>query len=164
MSPTLSKIYAGHKAKKNGDVFENIFKSMCVRHNISVTRIPNGCEVVCGFDPRIGGPRVKLVKSPWDFVLSYNGRVALLDTKTCSNNFGNSAIDHNQVDAMIEHRPHAIGGYVIWQRDVDVVYFIEAECLRSRKGTRGSINYATDVSRHNWLGGINGFDLRRLFL
>lgn len=159
MSPTLGKIKAGHRAKNNGAGFENIFQAMCARCGVGVTRVPDGCIT----RRRGNGIIVLRTKSPWDWVTSWNGKVALLDTKTCGARFGNSAIDLFQVGEMLKHRPHATAGYVIWQRDIDAVFFVDSRVLAGRIGVRGSINPLVDVPQRDRLGTVNGFDLRRLF-
>lgn len=103
------------------------------------------------------------VKSPWDFVASFNGRTALLDTKTTgANSFPHSQIDENQVNAMLPHeRLGAIAGYVIHTRENGQVFFIRASALNQCRRIRGGIEPThPDAIR---LGAIHDFSPRLLF-
>src|SRR3954467_8667995 len=106
--------------KSFGDSFEQLFFLVCNRtRGLAITRFPDGCKVV-------GNNKLGRVKTPWDWVVSYNGKTALIDTKTtASNSFPHSKIEHHQVKEMSSQSlaGMAAAGYVIWFRQSDGVYF-----------------------------------------
>lgn len=120
-------------AKRVGEFFEDIFQSSCMKNRIVCTRIPDGCR-------RIGPQRLIQVKTPWDFVITYGGKSAFIDTKTHDDKcFRHSFIEKHQVEEMVKHVfQGGIGGYVIWLREIDSVFFMPAAALFRHMGERGS--------------------------
>lgn len=136
--PLRSRRAAGAKAKGNGQLFELLLQVNCRRAGVACTRIPDGCEST-------GGRGIRRVKTPWDFILSKNGRAALIDTKTTAGKtFALSKIEAHQVDAMMLHAGQPSGlvaGYVIWFRSSLTVGFVPAQVLSAlmRERAQGSI-------------------------
>lgn len=121
----------GYKAKGIGDAFENLFNSTCHKFFIIPVRIPNGGRV---YKDRTGKMGVKLVKSPYDWLITRGGRSAVLDTKTIeSGNFTYSCIDQDQLRNLNETAISIPSGYVVWYRQHDTVYFYAASVLRALK-------------------------------
>ena len=155
LSEIMSRILAGKRAQANGAGFESIFESACRFQGIACTEIPDGCR-------QLGHYRVIRVKTPWDFVVSLNGKTALIDTKTCLDNFANSQIDQNQVTKMMEHcRQRVIAGYVVWTRRTDSVFFLRAEYLYTLLGVRGSVAALDEKS--TLLGSVSRFRVENIF-
>lgn len=141
---------------KIGRSFETIFERLVQSQRIAITRIPDGCR-------RVGKVSLIQMPTPWDWVLSYNGKTALIDTKTTLGTFPHSKITDHQIKAMIEHVVHgAKAGYVIWFRQTDHIVFIAASLLLQCSLTRGSVNFQTPGCKI--LGNnLMNTDLRKLF-
>jgi penicillin-binding protein-related factor A (putative recombinase) len=125
----------GIKAKAFGDLFESLFVLGCRRTNgLVVTRFPDGCKVV-------GRNQVIRVKTPCDWIITFGGVTALIDTKTTEGeSFPFSKIEKHQVSEMLRHElAGAKAGYVIWFRKTDDVLFVSASLLASLMLQRGSI-------------------------
>jgi len=152
----LGKVLAGRKAKHNGATFEAIFESACHRHGLTCTRIPDGCK-------QIGQQRLIRVKSPFDFVVSYNGKTALIDTKTVARSvFANSAIDPHQAIILSNHEhAGAIAGYVVYLRETSEVIFIPGSTLMASLNSRGSLSHNSGGLIP--LGKLESIDLSRIF-
>lgn len=101
---------------------------------MAVTRMPDGCKV-------LRDNKLIRVKTPFDWILSHQGRTALIDTKTCTtSSFPNSKIETHQVTDMLCHEQNGImAGYVIWFRESDGVIFVPASTLCELIKRRGSI-------------------------
>lgn len=123
---------------------------------MAVTRIPDGCK-------RVGPKRLIQVKTPWDYVLSYNGKTAVIDTKSTANaSFSNSKIEGHQVQAMLSHSAHGtIGGYVVWLRLENQVIFVPATRLATLYGVRGAVGWRD--AHCVPLGPCGNMDVRRIF-
>lgn len=148
----------GHKAKAYGQMFEKLFDMACKRHGIGVTQIPDSCK-------QISGSKIMRVKSPFDWVMSYQGHSAMIDTKTTEHDtFSRSDIVEHQVKELLVHEMGGtLGGYVIWFRAMDQIVFMPASTLNTlkRSGIGASIN-----ARHVdaiLLGSSHDFQLVRLF-
>lgn len=129
----LSRVIAGKRAQRNGADFEAIFDWACTSQGIAITRIPDGCKQLPN--------KLIRVKSPFDWVLSYNNKTAIIDTKTIDNNsFPHSKIDSFQVGELIKH---PISGYIVWLRDINDVLYIPAHTLNTGLFIRGSITNLT---------------------
>lgn len=140
-----------------GRQFESNFKIQCQYHQCQATRMPDGCKTV-------GAAKLIRVKTPFDWIVSWNKHTALIDTKTSKNNhFAHSLIEKHQVDELFLHEKQGImSGYVVEFREADTVIFIPASalCMRKLKGT-GSVRLGDpDVLI---LGSSNNFDVRRIF-
>jgi penicillin-binding protein-related factor A (putative recombinase) len=81
------------------------------------------------------------VKTPSDWIITYGGMTALLDTKTTlGDSFPHSKIEPHQVEEMLLHsQSGAKSGYVIWMRKTDDIIFCSSALLASLLGKRGSI-------------------------
>jgi len=119
-----------------GAHWEIRFQNRCRVQGIACTRIPDGCK-------QVAPQKLIRVKSPWDFVLSFRGITALIDTKTTTGSaFSHSKIDPSQVLNMFEHEAQGIrAGYVIELKETQTVIFVPSSILRTRfkAGKRGSI-------------------------
>lgn len=113
-----------------------MFQHQCKAEGIAITRIPDGCRTL--------GPRKLIrVKSPFDWILSLNGRAALIDTKTTQGDtFPNSKIDACQVGEMLNHAP-VLSGYVVRFERLAILAFIPATILSESIERRGSISTLT---------------------
>lgn len=150
----------GLKAKLEGDSFENAFIRACQRYSIVWTRMPLGCK-------RIGrGPRDLIqIKTAFDFILSYQGQTALIDTKSIAGSrFKPSQITTHQLSELMAHEGAGTpSGYVIWMRALDEVLYVKAELLNRTIRDAQSLtpeSYAEIVS----LGNTFTFDPRKIFL
>lgn len=130
---TTARRISGLRAKRNGQNFEMRFMAACNRYGVSATRIPDGCR-------RVGARQLIPVKSPFDFVLSYQGKSAMIDTKSYSDKMPHSGINEDQVRSMLGHELQgSIAGYVIYLREEDVMVFTPASALLAKLKVRGSI-------------------------
>lgn len=122
--------------KAFGDSFEELFFLICnATRGLAITRFPDGCKIV-----KYG--ELVRVKTPWDWVVSYNGKTALIDTKTTEgNSFPHSKIESHQVKEMYSHSIAGSNttGYVIWFRKSDGVYFASSLLLNNLLNVRGSV-------------------------
>jgi penicillin-binding protein-related factor A (putative recombinase) len=147
----------GAKQQAFGDLFEQMFFNYCSRiPRLAITRFPNGCRTV-------GKNKVIRVKTPWDWVITYGGVTALIDTKTTDGeNFPFSKIENHQVEEMIMHEHcGAKSGYIIWFRKSDDIVFVSSNMLITMMTKRGSI--ATSNGSIRYLGKSGNFDLTMIF-
>lgn len=152
-----TKQRSGARAQFNGSSFENLFEKCCEASQVAITRIPDSCRQL--------SHRIIRVKSPFDWILTYQGRTALIDTKsTLESTFAHSAIDWEQVKSLYDHEARgAIAGYVLSLGEVNRVVFVGARHLLSKKGVRGSISHADDQVSILGLSGPYGFDATLIF-
>lgn len=125
----------GAKAKRAGDQFEALFFSAARLSGIAITRINDGCKT-------LGQNRMIRVKQPWDWVLTWDGCSALIDTKTTNGAaFPCSKIDNNQVRELARHAAlGGVAGYVVWARTTHDLFFVPAGVLVAKALLpRGSI-------------------------
>ncbi len=118
-----------------GNAFEEMFYLTCNRtRGLAVTRFPDGCRVV-------GKGNLVRTKTPCDWVLTFGGQTALLDTKTTEgDSFPHSKLEPHQVVEMYSHSiAGAKTGYVIWFRKSDEIYFASSLLLNNLLNVRGSI-------------------------
>lgn len=153
---TRNNRLSGLKAKRQGDAFEEIFQRACKAKRVPVTRFPNGCK-------RVGPRQLIQVQTPFDWILTYKGVTALIDTKSVSGAFfPNSGIVGHQVSEMLSHASQgALGGYVVCLRLVNHCIFIPATRLAAAYGTRGSIGHM-DASV-KMLGPCGNIDTTQIF-
>lgn len=129
------------KAQAFGALFESMFETFCKKSQVAVTRFPNGCK-------RLSPTKLLPMKTPCDWIISYDSKTALIDTKTCETSFPHSHILPHQVNEMEHHEiAGAFAGYVIWYRTKDQIFFVPASTLNTLRQTRGSID-------PNFRGGI----------
>lgn len=146
---------AGQKAQSNGALFEKMFETHCHRVGVVATRMPDGCKQV--------GPKIIRVKTPWDWIVSLNGKTALIDTKTCLDaGFRHSSIQDHQVSEMLAHEMTGVlAGYVIWLRKSDMVIFLPATELCELMRFKGSVT--EKHPRAIILGDARAMDPKKLF-
>lgn len=147
----------GIQSKRSGDSFEKLFVHACQIYDFAITRIPDGCR-------QLSNKRLIRIKSPWDFVISYQGHTALIDTKTVQGDtFPYSSITPHQVKALCDHANHgAMTGYVVWLRKTDRVIFIPAFTLHGALQSKNSGSFSEKNPGVIYLGGIT-FDARLIF-
>lgn len=146
----------GAKSQSFGSLFETIFLKSCQRDHVSVTRVPDGCR-------QIGFNKLIRVKSPWDWVITYQKQTALIDTKTVQGKaFTASMIHEHQIQQLFSHEANgAIAGYVIWLRGIQKVFFVPSSALGDIKKTGQSF---TGKHPGSIFLGSDSFDIRNLFL
>lgn len=139
-----------------GDDFEKLFSDTCrFTRGFAITRFPSACKVVRG------GELVQ-IKAPWDWVVSYKGKTALIDTKTTEGDtFPHSKITSHQVEELYAHSiaGATATGYVIWFRKSDGVYFASSLILNNLLNVRGSLK--TDMLQ--FLGKSGAFKPQIMF-
>jgi penicillin-binding protein-related factor A (putative recombinase) len=122
LSRKLSKVRAGWLAQSAGKSFEARFERYAATNNVTCIKIPSGCKQV--------GKSLIRVRTPFDFILGYKGRVIFCDLKSTENQtFTYSMITPHQVKYLraIEH--HTSAGYIIEYRSCGEVYFFSAKYL-----------------------------------
>lgn len=146
----------GKKAKHNGAAFEALFLNACTHKAIVCTRIPDGCR-------QVGQSKLIRQKTPFDWVISYKGITALIDTKsTEQERFPHSKIDPAQALKLVRHDIEGTkAGYVAWLKKSDAFIYIPAKILCTAMQHPGSIG--VDHKDTILLGGLKDLDIRRLF-
>lgn len=145
----------GAKSNSWGKSFEQIFLKMARMQGVAVTRIPDGCR-------QLGNNRLIRVRSPFDWIVSYQNKTALLDTKTVDRDvfYGSECTEHQLSELSQHERLGAITGYVIWLRKVNSVVFAPTHLLNQ------AFQEGSKLTRDNpylvYLGTIN-FDVRLIF-
>ena len=155
---SLNRVRGGIKARQFGGGFEGIFEKICRLQGITITEIPDGC-IQKGPSPR----DVVRVKSPFDWVLTYKGKTALVDTKTIdAHSFTNSQIKPHQAEPLAAHEiAGGKGGYVVWLRETGHVFFLGGTALVILMQSRGSFNEKHPEAI--LLGKSYDFDARKIF-
>jgi len=140
----IKNVLRGAQNQHVGAAFEATFHDACTREGIAITRMPDGCK-------QVGATRLIRVKTPWDFILTRNGKTAFIDTKTTSDDtFPFKSIEPHQAEAMYRHdcegTPNVIGGYVIEFRKINQVIFVPAMHLHNALhcGVKGSFKPTDD--------------------
>lgn len=151
----IKKRNAGLKAQSMGSNWENFFFKHCLKSGIGITRIPDGCR-------QIASNQLVRVRSPWDFVLSYQSRTALIDTKTIDDeSFPHSLLKEHQILELLHHESFGtIAGYIIYLRKVSQVFFMSATALAEFKLRKGSFDHTHHLATH--LGNEN-FNIKLIF-
>lgn len=146
----------GQKAHAFGALFESMFQNSCKRLGVAITRIPDGCKT-------LSARKIVRVKTPFDWICSFEGKTALLDTKTTlGESFAHSSISDHQIHELVHHQiAGAVAGYVIWLRKIDSIIFVPAEKLRTLSRDRGSIHVGQE--KVTLIGTSKTFDPRFLF-
>jgi hypothetical protein len=155
-SEILAKRLQGKRAQKAGASFEYLFQFHARRSGVIATRMPDGCK-------QVGPGRIIRVRTPWDWILTFQGKSAFIDTKTCDDKcLPNSKIENHQVAPMLQHASAgAIAGYVVHLRQNDTVFFLSASELVKVMRLRGSI---TEGSPGAIVLGTGGkMDVQRIF-
>jgi len=147
----------GISPKKSGNQFEELFYRAAIRSNIGIVRIADGCKRIGTFK------RFRLipVKQAADWIVSFNGKTAVLDTKTLGTGktFPYASINQDQVHAIRSLVLHGtIGGYVCFLRQIDRLVFFDTDKLMScHPGTSLAIADGKD------LGSLENPDLKKIF-
>lgn len=122
--------------KSIGTSFEQLFETLCHRQGIAVLRIHDGCR-------RVGsahGVRLIPMKNACDYVLTYQGKTALIDSKTrgTGQSFPHSLINPDQVRLM---KPMALAGnragYVVYFRAYAKLVFYSLDILEGAEPMNG---------------------------
>ncbi len=147
----------GASQKAFGNLFEELFYKTCSSvPQLAITRFPDGCKVV-------GGNKMIRVQTPCDWLITYGGTTALIDTKTTeTDSFPYSKISEHQVNEMVRHSDlGATSGYVIWFRKSDEIFFLSSLYLSRLMKKRGSIKGIECNS--NYLGKSTHFNPKIIF-
>jgi len=118
----------GLKAKRSGDAFEREIMMRCGLERVGCIRIPNGCKW-------ISGTKVVPVKSPFDFIMVYEGKIAFIDTKVRgADRLSFSDLEPHQLRALrlATDTTEAIGGYLCKLSGVMCFFSIEQLCNLER--------------------------------
>lgn len=120
---SLTRRVGGLLAKRRGEQFEGFFESRTKAQSIVCIRIPDGCK-------QIAASRIIRVKTPFDYILAFNGKVCFCDLKSMdSDRLVHSKIEDHQLKALKELKPHALGGYICFFRDTKRFVFFSTEKL-----------------------------------
>lgn len=132
--PKLGKIRAGHRAKREGQIFEQQILALARRDGAIPLRIPDGCRQVRGY----GGLKLLRVKTPFDFAVFWRERVIVFDAKsTDTKTFSFSQIKPHQLHSLYEcERECVTAGYLVHFRSEKLISFFPASTLM--KVQRGS--------------------------
>lgn len=154
-SKKTSHVLRGRRAQASGASFENIFSASCAAQAIAVSQIPNGC--------RTAGKRLIRVKTPFDWVISKNGKCALIDTKTINAAaFPHALIEPHQALSMLRHDLEGIrAGYLVWLRKTNTLIFISARVLCDSMQSRGSIG--PDNPKVISIGSMESMSIQTIF-
>lgn len=118
-----SRSFAGLRAKRNGDNFETLFESRCRMYNVHYERVPNGCK-------QVAPNKVIRVRTPFDYILAFDGKSAVVDLKSCeARSFGFSKIVPHQLQALKNLSVGMIAGYIV--NNLDGVFFVPVQMLLS---------------------------------
>ena len=153
----LNNIYGGLKAKNNGDYFERILETKCMREQITFVKIPSGCKWV-----RTNvGVRPVPVKTPFDFVMCKDGKSVYFDAKCVSTNtFSHSKLKGHQIDKLFEiEQQNFIAGYIIHFKEENKIVFFTSSTLKNLK-PRHSLNSECGL----FLGSVESFSLIPLLM
>ena len=125
-----NKQFAGHLARDAGNSFEDFFTKRCTVDKIRAVRIPNAGRKI----KTRTGFKVKLAKSPFDFLITHEGRSACVDTKTTmGKTFAHSMVVTHQLKWLQFTGPSIPSGYVIWFREPNQVVFFDHLILGNLK-------------------------------
>lgn len=151
---TLANTLRGGKAYRAGRGFEEIFERQCRISRVAFNRVPDGCRTV-------GARKLIRVRTPYDWVLTLNGKTALIDTKSFDlSRLLPSKIEPHQLKALLAHHTEgAVAGYVIHFRPEADVRFAPASVLDTIFSTGKGCEYTALLP----LGRYPSFNPRRLF-
>lgn len=136
-----------------GTQFENILELQCKIQSTLFIKIPLGCR-------RIGQNKIIPVKTPFDYVLIYEGQSVFLDCKSCdTNTFTYSQITRHQIDYLKKVWDHKCrSGYLVNFRKLNYIIFFDADKL-SKLGPGDGLK----PQDGQYLGGEECFALGGLF-
>jgi len=115
--------------------------------------MPDGCKVV-------GKNRLIRVKTPFDYILIYQGMSVYLDCKSFdSDRITNSQITEHQLESLLRiEESGGIAGYLIYFRPAHAICFCRATDLAKIKPGSSLPGFSMVI-----LGSIEDFTLGRLF-
>jgi len=154
----MNRRLVGRRAQKKGSGFEIAFEAICKAQKIGCVRIPDGCKKVFG---GFGGfPKLKQVKSPFDFILAFNGRCCALDVKSyAQKRFCYSNINPNQVKQLNKiYQKDVSAGYLVFFSRQGYFCFFNAEKLGALKPRESLGIEDADISMRS-----DALDLTALF-
>lgn len=105
------------------------------------------------------------VKSPFDWILTYQGRSAVIDTKTTEHDaFWRADIIEHQVEELLIHeQAGGVGGYIVWNRKSDLILFIPASLLEAAHQKKVDTPLNREHPQVKYLGTSQKFNLAKLF-
>lgn len=144
----LNRRIGGLKAKRNGQLFENVVKSQCERLGWAVVRIPDGSRT-------LGLNKIIRVKSPFDFCIAKRGNVIFFDAKSWEGaTWAKSKVNDKQVEHLLKlEAAWQVSGYMVFFKKIDRVIFFTATQLDSLNA-RESLLPGQGID----LGSIKDFD------
>lgn len=126
--PTHTRQRAGHTARANGKIFEEMIFRAAARDNLTTIKIPDSCQ------PKYIRGKLENVRirSPFDYVILSQHIAVTLDAKsTTGGSFPFSCIDPHQVRSLADCARDAYrSGYLIWYQDPDLFAFHPVSQLR----------------------------------
>ena len=124
-NPGLNKRLIGKQAQARGEMFEVRLDAMARMEGVQCTRVPDGCKQAYG--------RLMRVKSPFDFILSYGDKIALIDCKVrAGDKINKGDVTEHQLNELLKHKNAAISGYLVYHRESDKVRFYSAHDMASK--------------------------------
>lgn len=144
--------------KKLGTGFEDFFEKLCHKQGIGCLKIWDGARRV-GLPT--GGVRLIPMKNACDFLVTYQGKTALIDSKTrgTGSTFPHSLINPDQVRMM---KPMVlagnVGGYIVYYRAYGKLVFYSVDVLEGVNPMDG-LKLSDGVE----LGLIEDCDLRKIW-
>lgn len=132
---TMNRRIAGAKAKRNGQIFENLIQVMSNRYGFHCVRIPDGCKQLRGMIIRVA--------TPFDFILAKKGKTIFLDAKsTKESTFSKSKMKRHQVEFLLPfEKNQTFAGYlVLFQKENQVVFFSASQLAAIKRGQAISIS------------------------
>lgn len=142
------------KSKRSGDWFENVIKFHASKQGMACEKIPSGAKWV-------GPNRTIAVRTPFDFILAFDGKCAVFDAKLINaDRFPKSQIKPHQLKSLCAFGAVGISsGYVINFVKTNRVEFFSWEKLAALK-TRDSLKSGDGLL----LGDQQRFDLSLIFI
>lgn len=145
--------FRGKLAKAQGLQFEKILEFNAKCQDILFVRMPDGCKTV-------SRTRIIRVRTPFDYVLVYNGISVFIDCKSFdSDRITHSQLVDHQIDSLKQiNEKGCTSGYLVWFRKENAVCF--APISRLSRLTPGQSLHGSETI---YLGSIEEFYLGRLF-
>lgn len=122
-TPSVRRSLGGVEARRQGKVFEQRLELYARAQKVEVVRLPDGCK-------QVGPKGIVRVKSPFDFILGFNGSTAMIDTKsTGESTLTLKEMPAHQVNAMLKLAKHSRAGFLVWFRRYDTVNFFDINTM-----------------------------------
>lgn len=144
----------GRRAQKVGKGFEAMFTHSCNQYGVAVVEIPDGCRV-------FGPGKMFRTKTPFDKIIEFKGRVAVIDCKTFEHNtLTFSDVKPHQLEALfkLSRNGAVIGAYVCYFRKVNQLVMFTADQMETLTPGSG-LNHGEGA----FLGTLETFDPRLIF-